>query len=94
MWPRCSTPASALPSKPSPHERGAHNRRDDALGHDSQNTSSPEGASELPKPWRRVAVKNMAEIQLGQNLPADKVAAIVTFLKALTGPLPAEFAKK
>jgi len=40
------------------------------------------------------AVKNMAEIQLGQNLPAEKVAAIVTFLKALTGPLPAEFAKK
>lgn len=40
------------------------------------------------------AVKNMAEIQLGQNLAADKVAAIVTFLKALTGPLPAEFAKK
>ena len=40
------------------------------------------------------AVKNMAEIQLNQQLAPEKVAAIVTFLKATTGALPAEFAPK
>lgn len=40
------------------------------------------------------AVKHMAEVQLGQQLAPEKVAAIVTFLKATTGPLPEEFAPK
>jgi len=40
------------------------------------------------------AVHNMGEIQLGKNLPKDDVDAIVAFLKAATGELPAEFAKK
>jgi cytochrome c peroxidase len=35
------------------------------------------------------AVTNMAEIQLGKQLTAEQTAAIVTFLKALTGELPA-----
>jgi cytochrome c peroxidase len=40
------------------------------------------------------AVTKMAKLQLGQDLPAEKVESIVTFLKALTGPLPEEFAPK
>lgn len=40
------------------------------------------------------AVKHMAEVQLGQQLAPEKVAAIVTFLKATTGALPEEFAPK
>lgn len=34
------------------------------------------------------AVSNMAELQLGKTLKTEEVAAIVTFLKTLTGPLP------
>ncbi|MBM4060205.1 MAG: cytochrome-c peroxidase [Planctomycetes bacterium] len=34
------------------------------------------------------AVANMAELQLGLTLKPEDVASIVTFLKALTGPLP------
>jgi cytochrome c peroxidase len=33
-------------------------------------------------------VNNMASIQLGRELKPEQTAAIVTFLKALTGPLP------
>ena len=45
-----------------------------ALGHESQNTSSPEGANEggeLPTGWRRVTVKDMADsIQYGHTASA------------------------
>jgi cytochrome c peroxidase len=40
------------------------------------------------------AVTNMAVIQLNVQLKPEQVTAIVTFLKALTGPLPAELATK
>lgn len=36
----------------------------------------------------------MADIQLDKKLTADQVRGLVAFLKALTGPLPAEYAKK
>ncbi len=39
------------------------------------------------------AVQNMAEYQLGKQLRADEIASIVTFLKALTGEIPAEYIK-
>ena len=34
------------------------------------------------------AVANMASVQLDKTLPPEEIAAIVAFLKALTGPLP------
>jgi cytochrome c peroxidase len=34
------------------------------------------------------AVRDMADYQLGKTLKDEEIAAIVTFLKALTGPLP------
>ncbi|MFK7741419.1 MAG: cytochrome-c peroxidase [Planctomycetota bacterium] len=40
------------------------------------------------------AVKHMAKVQLAKDLKDEEVASIVTFLKALTGPLPEAFAKK
>jgi cytochrome c peroxidase len=40
------------------------------------------------------AVKTMAVRQLDKELKDEEVAKIVTFLKALTGPLPEEYAKK
>ncbi|MEZ6038084.1 MAG: cytochrome c peroxidase [Planctomycetota bacterium] len=40
------------------------------------------------------AVANMAELQTAKPLNKDEVAAIVKFLEALTGELPAKFAKK
>lgn len=40
------------------------------------------------------AVANMAEIQLGKTLPKDDVDAIVAFLKATTGELPAKYRKQ
>lgn len=47
---------------------------DAALGHASQNTSSPEGAKEggeLPRGWNRVAIKDMADsIQYGHTASA------------------------
>jgi cytochrome c peroxidase len=43
--------------------------------------------AELPK-----AVKIMGKVQLGQELKDEDVAAIVDFLGALTGPVPANFA--
>ena len=39
------------------------------------------------------AVQKMAAHQLGRDLPPGDVASIVTFLKALTGDLPAEYIK-
>lgn len=36
----------------------------------------------------------MAELQTAKPLDKDEVAAIVTFLNALTGELPEKFAKK
>jgi cytochrome c peroxidase len=39
------------------------------------------------------AVSRMAEHQLGRQVGANDVSAIVTFLKALTGELPAEYIK-
>ena len=39
------------------------------------------------------AVKEMAEYQLGKNLNDDEIASIVTFLKTLTGDIPAEYIK-
>jgi cytochrome c peroxidase len=39
------------------------------------------------------AVHNMAEIQLGKTLTKEQTDAIVAFLNALTGELPAEFAQ-
>ncbi|MBL8728854.1 MAG: cytochrome-c peroxidase [Planctomycetes bacterium] len=40
------------------------------------------------------AVTKMAKLQLGKDLTEEQTASIVTFLKALTGPLPEEFAKQ
>ena len=39
------------------------------------------------------AVKEMAEFQLGKQLKDDEIASIVTFLKTLTGEIPAEYIK-
>jgi cytochrome c peroxidase len=39
------------------------------------------------------AVKEMAEYQLGKQLTDDEIASIVTFLKTLTGEIPAEYIK-
>jgi cytochrome c peroxidase len=39
------------------------------------------------------AVKEMAEYQLGKQLTENEVASIVTFLKTLTGEIPAEYIK-
>ena len=36
----------------------------------------------------------MGAYQLGQELNAERVASIVTFLKALTGELPADYIKE
>ncbi len=38
-------------------------------------------------------VKEMGEYQLGRQLKADDIASIVTFLKTLTGEIPAEYIK-
>jgi cytochrome c peroxidase len=35
----------------------------------------------------------MGEYQLGRQLKADDIASIVTFLKTLTGQIPAEYIK-
>jgi len=40
------------------------------------------------------AVGQMAEHQLGKQLSTDDIASIVTFLKVLTGDLPAEYIKE
>jgi cytochrome c peroxidase len=40
------------------------------------------------------AVRNMAKIQLARDLTDEQVAALVAFLKALTGKLPEEFTTK
>jgi cytochrome c peroxidase len=39
------------------------------------------------------AVKEMGEYQLGKQVKDDEVASIVTFLKTLTGEIPAEYIK-
>ncbi len=39
------------------------------------------------------AVKSMAEYQLGKTLKEEEVASIVTWLKALTGEVPADYIK-
>ena len=39
------------------------------------------------------AVKEMAEYQLGKRLTDDEIASAVTFLKTLTGEIPAEYIK-
>ena len=39
------------------------------------------------------AVKEMGEYQLGKQLKDDEIASIVTFLKTLTGEIPAEYIK-
>ena len=39
------------------------------------------------------AVKEMGEYQLGKQLKDDEIASIVTFLKTLTGQIPAEYIK-
>jgi len=39
------------------------------------------------------AVKEMGEYQLGKQLTDNEVASILTFLKALTGEIPAEYIK-
>jgi len=39
------------------------------------------------------AVKVMAQLQLGKQLPDEDVTHIVSFLEALTGDIPADFAK-
>jgi len=39
------------------------------------------------------AVKEMGEYQLGKQVTDNEVASIVTFLKALTGEIPAEYIK-
>lgn len=40
------------------------------------------------------AISRMAEYQLGKTLPEEKVKSIATFLKALTGEVPAEYVKE
>jgi cytochrome c peroxidase len=40
------------------------------------------------------AVKEMAEYQLGKQLKDDDIASIMTFLKTLTGEIPAEYIKQ
>jgi len=40
------------------------------------------------------AVKEMAEYQLGKQLTDGEIASIVTFLKTLTGEIPAEYIKQ
>jgi cytochrome c peroxidase len=40
-------------------------------------------------PTLELAVKDMGEYQLGKMLKPEEIASIVTFLKTLTGPLPA-----
>jgi cytochrome c peroxidase len=40
------------------------------------------------------AVKIMAKLQLGRDLPADQAKSITTFLEALTGDLPTELIKE
>jgi len=40
------------------------------------------------------AVKEMAEYQLGKQLTDDEIASIVTFLKTVTGDIPAEYIKQ
>ena len=40
------------------------------------------------------AVTKMAKMQLDVDLTPEQTASIVAFLKALTGPLPEEFAPK
>ncbi|MCB9876651.1 MAG: c-type cytochrome [Planctomycetes bacterium] len=45
-------------------------------------------------PTLEEAVSHMAELQTAKPLDKDEVAAIVTFLNALTGELPEKFAKK
>jgi cytochrome c peroxidase len=37
------------------------------------------------------AVKIMAKVQLGKDMPAEDVKAIAAFLESLTGRLPADF---
>jgi cytochrome c peroxidase len=39
------------------------------------------------------AVKEMAEYQLGKQMTDDEIASLVTFLKTLTGEIPAEYIK-
>jgi cytochrome c peroxidase len=39
------------------------------------------------------AVKEMAEYQLGKQMKDDEIASIMTFLKTLTGEIPAEYIK-
>jgi len=39
------------------------------------------------------AVKEMGEYQLGKQLKDDEIASIVTFMKTLTGEIPAEYIK-
>jgi cytochrome c peroxidase len=39
------------------------------------------------------AIARMAEFQLGKTLTAEKIGSIATFLKALTGEVPAEYIK-
>src|SRR5437660_7353515 len=56
-----------------------------ALGHESKNTSSPDGKKEgceLPKGWRRVAVKDMADsIQYGHTASAIERKDGLRFLR-------------
>ncbi len=40
------------------------------------------------------AVRKMGEVQLGKALTSDEIASITTFLKSLTGDLPAEYVKE
>jgi cytochrome c peroxidase len=39
------------------------------------------------------AIKKMAEYQVGKNLTDEQMKSIETFLKALTGDLPADYIK-
>lgn len=65
--------ATRQPTAPTGRKKLAQGkeRSDAALGHDFKNSSSPEGAKELPNGWRRVAVKAMADsIQYGHTASA------------------------
>jgi type I restriction enzyme S subunit len=75
MKPKCPPSAVNSPA-PTGRKKSAQGkeRSDAALGHTPQNTPSPEGATQggqLPKGWRRVAIKDMADsIQYGHTASA------------------------
>jgi type I restriction enzyme S subunit len=65
------TPATAAPTGRNKPAQGKE-RSDAALGHASQNTSSPEGAKELPHGWKHVRLGDIAQTTSGGTPRRDK----------------------